>query len=77
MGDAYFGDGGARSTLKTLADQPDRVLVSESGLKVSDISSAQRQISSSLSAIDLRGLRILELSFGVVFVVSVTGLIYS
>ena len=26
MGDAYFGDGGARSTLKTLADQPDGVL---------------------------------------------------
>ena len=44
------------------------------GLKVSDIGSAQRQITSSLSAVDLRGLTILELSFAVVFVVGATGL---
>jgi putative ABC transport system permease protein len=44
------------------------------GLKVSDIGSAQRQIASSLSAVDLRGLTILELSFAVVFVVGATGL---
>jgi putative ABC transport system permease protein len=43
-------------------------------LKVSDIGSAQRQIASSLSAVDLRGLTILELSFAVVFVVGATGL---
>jgi putative ABC transport system permease protein len=42
------------------------------GLKVSDIGSAQRQITSSLSAVDLRGLTILELSFAVVFVVGAT-----
>jgi putative ABC transport system permease protein len=44
------------------------------GLKVSDIGSAQRLITSSLSAVDLRGLTILELSFAVVFVVGATGL---
>jgi putative ABC transport system permease protein len=44
------------------------------GLKVSDIGSAERQIASSLSAVDLRGLTILELSFAVVFVVGATGL---
>src|SRR5258707_521175 len=44
------------------------------GLKVSHIASVQRQITSSLSAVDLRGLTILELSFAVVFVVGATGL---
>jgi len=44
------------------------------GLKVSDIGSVQRQITSSLSAVDLRGLTIIELSFAVVFVVGATGL---
>src|SRR6516162_10924712 len=44
------------------------------GEKVTDIGSAQRQITSSLSAVDLRGLTILELSFAVVFVVGATGL---
>ena len=44
------------------------------GLKVSDIGSAQRQVTSSLSAVDLRGLTILELNFAVVFVVGATGL---
>ena len=44
------------------------------GEKVTDIGSVQRQVTSSLSAVDLRGLTILELSFAVVFVVSATGL---
>jgi putative ABC transport system permease protein len=44
------------------------------GVRVSDIASVQRQISSSLSAIDLRGLTLLELSFAVIFVVGATGL---
>jgi putative ABC transport system permease protein len=44
------------------------------GTKVSDIATAQRQISSSLAAIDLRGLTLLELSFAVIFVVGATGL---
>ena len=164
LADAYFADGSARAALKTLADQPDGVLVSDetvsdfqlrrgdelnlrlqsarnkeyhlvpfrfvgvvrefptapkdsflivnsaylashaqsalewtilirtngdpsllardvsqvvgriAGLKVSDIVSAQRQITSSLSAVDLHGLTLLELSFAVVFVVGATGL---
>ena len=162
LADAYFADGGARATLKMLADQPDGVLVSDEtvtdfqltrgdqlnlrlkdkgdsvavpfrfvgvvrefptapkdsflvansaylashaktglrwtilirsngdpalvarevsrivgpigGVQVSDIASVQRQIGSSLSAIDLRGLTVLELSFAVVFVVGATGL---
>ena len=44
------------------------------GAKVSDIATAQGQISSSLAAIDLKGLTLLELSFAVVFVVGATGL---
>jgi putative ABC transport system permease protein len=44
------------------------------GLKTSDIASAQRRINSSLSAIELGGLTLLELSFAVVFVVAATGL---
>jgi putative ABC transport system permease protein len=44
------------------------------GVKVSEIGSIQRQIGSSLSAIDLRGLTLLELSFGLVFALSATGL---
>lgn len=44
------------------------------GTKVSDIATAQRQIGSSLAAIDLRGLTLLELSFAVIFVVGATGL---
>jgi len=57
-----------------LARDVSRLAGSIPGLKVSDIGSAQRQITSSLSAVDLRGLTILELSFAVVFVVGATGL---
>jgi putative ABC transport system permease protein len=57
-----------------LAPEVSRVAGSIAGLKVSDIASVQRQISSSLSAIDLRGLTVLELSFAIVFVVGATGL---
>jgi len=57
-----------------LARDVSRLAGSIPGLKVSDIGSAQRQIASSLSAVDLRGLTILELSFAVVFVVGATGL---
>ena len=44
------------------------------GVKVSDVVSAQRQIRSSLTAVDLRGLTLLELTFAVVFAVSASGL---
>jgi putative ABC transport system permease protein len=57
-----------------LARDVTRVIGSIAGLKVSDIVSAQREISSSLSAVDLRGLTLLELSFAVVFVAGSTGL---
>lgn len=57
-----------------LAQDVTRVVAPIGGLTVSDIVSAQRQISSSLSAVDLRGLTFLELSFAVVFVGGATGL---
>jgi putative ABC transport system permease protein len=57
-----------------LARDVSRIAGTISGLKISDIGSSQRQISSSLSAVDLRGLTILELSFAVVFVAGATGL---
>jgi putative ABC transport system permease protein len=57
-----------------LAQDVNRLAGAVPGLKVSDIGSAQRQVASSLSAVDLRGLTILELSFAVVFVVGATGL---
>jgi putative ABC transport system permease protein len=57
-----------------LAQDVTRVIAPIGGLTVSDIVSAQRQISSSLSAVDLRGLTFLELSFAVVFVAGATGL---
>ena len=58
----------------SLAREVSRVVGPIVGAKVSDIASVQRQINSSLSAIDLRGLTLLELSFAVVFVVGATGL---
>jgi putative ABC transport system permease protein len=57
-----------------LARDVSRLAGTVPGLKISDIGSAQRQVTSSLSAVDLRGLTILELSFAVVFVVGATGL---
>jgi putative ABC transport system permease protein len=58
----------------SLAREVSRVVGPMVGAKVTDIASVQRQISSSLSAIDLRGLTLLELSFAVVFVAGATGL---
>jgi putative ABC transport system permease protein len=45
------------------------------GAKVTDIGSTQRQISSSLTAVDLRGLTDLELTFAILLVAGATGLI--
>ncbi|MGX6566887.1 FtsX-like permease family protein [Cupriavidus necator] len=45
------------------------------GMKVTDVSQAQRLIGSSLTAVDLGGLTRLELGFAVVMVVGATGLI--
>ena len=58
----------------SLARDVTRLVGPTTGLKVSDIVSAQRQISSSLSAIDLKGLTLLELNFAIVFVVGTTAL---
>src|SRR4029077_5072379 len=57
-----------------LAREVSRAVGPIAGLKISDIVSAQRQINSSLSAVDLRGLTLLELSFAVVFVAGATPL---
>jgi putative ABC transport system permease protein len=57
-----------------LAREVSRAVGPIAGLKISDIVSAQRQINSSLSAVDLRGLTLLELSFAVVFVAGATAL---
>ncbi len=45
------------------------------GARVTDISSTQRAISSSLTAVDLRGLTTLELAFAILFVAGATGLV--
>jgi len=53
-----------------------RVIVRDiPGAKVSDLGSVQRAISSSLTAIDLRGLTELELAFAILMVAGATGLI--
>jgi putative ABC transport system permease protein len=57
-----------------LAREVNRIVGPMAGVKVSDITSVERQLSSSLSAIDLRGLTLLELNFAVVYVVGATGL---
>jgi len=57
-----------------VATEVSRITGRIAGLRVSDIGSAQRQINSSLSAIDLSGLTLLELSFAIVFVAGATGL---
>ncbi len=59
----------------TLADRVRALVGSASGLTVSDIASAQRVISSSLTAVDLRGLSALELTFAVVLAAGATGLL--
>jgi len=54
----------AREVVKTLA-----------GARVTDIGSTQKTISSSLTAVDLRGLTTLELTFAILFVAGATGLV--
>jgi putative ABC transport system permease protein len=57
-----------------LAKEVERTIGNLPGVKVSDIVSTQRQISSSLIAVDLRGLTLLEINFALAFVVGATGL---
>lgn len=58
-----------------VADQTRRVVANLAGAKVSDISTAQRTISSSLTAVDLRSLTQLELAFAIVLLAGATGLV--
>lgn len=60
-----------------LAARARRVVSALPGAKVTDIGSAQRLISSSLTSIDLHGLTRLELIFAVFFVMGSSGLILS
>jgi putative ABC transport system permease protein len=57
-----------------LAQSVSRVVGPIAGARVNDVVSAQGQISSSLTAVDLRGLTLLELSFAVAFAVGASGL---
>jgi putative ABC transport system permease protein len=57
-----------------VAREVGRVISPIASAKISDIATVQRQISSSLAAMDLRGMTLLELSFAIVFVVGATGL---
>jgi putative ABC transport system permease protein len=55
-----------------------RKLVSDlSGVKVTDVSSVQDRISSSLTSVNLQGLTRLELAFALFFAIGTTGLIVS
>jgi len=58
-----------------LASRARQVVSSLAGARVTDIGSAQRLISSNLTAVNLRGLTRLELAFAVLLVASATGLI--
>jgi putative ABC transport system permease protein len=58
-----------------LSSQARALVSSLPGAKVTDIGSAQRLISSSLTAVDLHGLTNLELTFAILLVAGATGLI--
>lgn len=58
-----------------LAGRVRQLVGAAAGVKVSDIGSAQRLIGSNLTAVDLRGLTRLELSFAIVLVAGATGLV--
>jgi putative ABC transport system permease protein len=58
-----------------LAMQAQHILSSLPGARVTDIGSTQRLIGSNLTAVDLRGLTALELTFAMVLVAGATGLI--
>jgi putative ABC transport system permease protein len=57
------------------AAQARKLLESVPGVQVTDIETATREISASLTSVSLAGLTALELSFAVVFVVATSGLI--
>ena len=58
-----------------LAERARAIVASLPGVRVADIGTTQRGISSSLTAVDLRGLTRLELGFAVLLVAGATGLV--
>lgn len=58
-----------------LSSRVEKVVSSLTGVKVTDIGSTQKAISSSLTSVDLHGLTYVELVFAVVLVMAATGLI--
>jgi putative ABC transport system permease protein len=59
----------------SVAKRAQDVVSGLAGARVTDIGSTQRTISSSLTAVDLRGLTALELAFAILFVAGATGLV--
>jgi putative ABC transport system permease protein len=77
------GDASAEIVLIRAQDNPEalaadarRVIADLPGAKVTSIGETQRLISSSLTAVDLRGLTWLELAFAILAVVGVAGLMF-
>jgi len=65
---------GARAAVKTAAEL---VVAELPGAKVADLTSVQRLIGSSLTAVDLSALTRLETLFGIVLLAAATGLIFA
>jgi putative ABC transport system permease protein len=65
----------AKGNPADLAAQANMVARALPGARVTDIGSTQRMIGSSLTAVDLRGLTALELTFAILMVAGATGLI--
>jgi len=65
----------AKADAPTLAGIVRPLVASLPGVRVSDLEQTARTISSSLTAVDLRGLTLLELSFAVLLLVGASGLV--
>ena len=63
------------ASIADVARKTGEVVKSLAGAKVTDITETQRTISSSLTAVDLRGLTLLELTFAVLLLAGATGLV--
>jgi putative ABC transport system permease protein len=77
------GDAGAEIVLMRASGDPEpvaaaarKVFADAPGVRVSSVGETQRLISSSLTAIDLRGLTTLELTFAVIAVIAAAGLLF-
>jgi putative ABC transport system permease protein len=65
------------SNPKQVAITAKKLVTDLSGVKVTDVSSVQDRISSSLTSVNLQGLTRLELAFALLFAIGTTGLIVS